>query len=195
MAGGFRSRQTISVHVTGRAFTGPDIERNTLPAPGIDFESAGRRRSRSSSPAPRPSLPDSRETAREQRSSLRERWNGLQHFHLLVANGFTVRSDRRLHRQVAQHLEEMILNHVADGAGLIVERAAALHPEVLGHRNLHALYVVAIPERLHERICKAEDDQVVHRPLAQVMVDPEDCILFEISEQALLLRCCADARS
>jgi len=85
-----------------------------------------------------------------------------------------------------QHLEEMILNHVADGASLVVERPAALHPEVLGHCNLHALYVIAVPEGLHEGIGKSEDHQVVHRPLAQVVVDPEDIFFFEIPEQYLV---------
>ena len=32
----------------------------------------------------------------------------------------------------------MVLDHVADGPGLLVERAAALHAEVLGHRHLDA---------------------------------------------------------
>ena len=33
---------------------------------------------------------------------------------------------------------------------------------------------------------KAEDHQVVHRPLTQVVVDPEDVFLFEIPEQYLV---------
>ena len=71
----------------------------------------------------------------------------------------------------------MILDHVADRAGLIVESAAALDAEVFRHGDLHALDVVAVPERLQERVGEAEDEHVVHRPLAEVVVDAEDAAL------------------
>ena len=69
---------------------------------------------------------------------------------------------------------------------LVVERPAAFHSEVLGHRNLHALYVIAVPEGLHEGIGEAENHQVVHRPLAQIVVDPEDVLFLEIPEYHLI---------
>ena len=34
-----------------------------------------------------------------------------------------------------------------------------------------------------ERICEAEGDHVIHRPLAQIVVDPENCTLVELSEK------------
>ncbi len=77
----------------------------------------------------------------------------------------------------------MILNHVADGAGLIVECAAALDAEVFRHGDLHALDMVAVPERLEERIREAEVDHVLHGPLPEVMVDAEDRRFGKGSEQ------------
>ena len=74
----------------------------------------------------------------------------------------------------------MVLNHVADGAGLVVERAAALHAEILRHGDLNALDVLAVPERFQERVGEAEEDHVVHRPLAEVVVDAEDVIFVEV---------------
>ena len=68
----------------------------------------------------------------------------------------------------------MVLDHIANGAGLIVESAATLHAEILRHRDLHALDVIAIPEWLHERVGESEDDHVVHRPLAEIVVDAKD---------------------
>ena len=68
----------------------------------------------------------------------------------------------------------MVLDHVANGAGLIVESAAPFHAKVFRHGDLHAFDVVAIPERLHEGVGKPEDHHVVHRPLAQVVVDAKD---------------------
>src|SRR5262249_37703659 len=56
-------------------------------------------------------------------------------------------------------------------------------PELLRHGDLNALDVVAVPERLQERIRKAEVDNVVHRPLAEVMVDAKNRRLGESREQ------------
>src|SRR5438132_11848991 len=78
----------------------------------------------------------------------------LEDLHLLVADGFAVWPDRRLHRQVAQDLEQMILDDVAHGARLVVGHAPALNSELFGHRDLHALDVIAVPERLKEGVRK-----------------------------------------
>ena len=107
----------------------------------------------------------------------------LEDLHLLVADRFAVGPDRRLHRQVAQDLEQMILDDVADGARLVVEGAPALDAEVLGHGDLHALDVIAIPERLQEGVGEAEEEHVVDRPLAEVVIDAEDRRLVEGAEQ------------
>src|SRR5262249_16058372 len=55
--------------------------------------------------------------------------------------------------------------------------APSLDAEGFGHGDLHTLDMVAIPERFQERVGEAEEEQVVHRPLAQVMVDAEDRLL------------------
>ena len=112
-----------------------------------------------------------------------ERGNGLQDFHLFVAQGLAVQSRRRLHRQIAQHLEEVVLDDVANGARRVVEGAAALDAEVLRHRDLHALDVSPIPERLQDRIREASEQHVVNGPLSEVVVDPEDVRLDERAEQ------------
>ena len=84
----------------------------------------------------------------------------------------------------------MVLDHVANGAGLIVETAAAFDAEIFRHGDLHALDVVAIPERLHERVGEAEDHHVVDRPLAEIMVDAKDGGLGEdcVQDPVELLR-------
>jgi hypothetical protein len=43
--------------------------------------------------------------------------------------------------------------------------------------------VIAIPERLEERVREAEEEHVVHRPLPEVVVDPKDRRLVEGSQQ------------
>src|SRR5215831_8524447 len=77
----------------------------------------------------------------------------------------------------------MVLNDVANRACFIVERAPALDAEVLCHRDLHAFDVLAVPERLQERILEAKEDHVMHRLLSQVMVDAEDRLLVKGREQ------------
>src|SRR4029077_10502197 len=77
----------------------------------------------------------------------------------------------------------MILNHIADCAGLIIERASALNSKVLRHSNLYALDLIAVPERFQNRILEADEDHVVHRPFSQVMIDAEDVLLIEGAEK------------
>src|SRR5262249_32196409 len=80
-------------------------------------------------------------------------------------------------------LKQMVLHHIANRARLIVEGAATLDPEIFRHGNLHALDMVAVPERLQERIRKAEIANVMNRPLPEIMVDAENRRLLKSREQ------------
>src|SRR5271155_1297978 len=80
----------------------------------------------------------------------------------------------------------MVLDDVADRSGLIVEAAAALDAEIFRHGDLHALDVVAVPERLHEGVGETEDDHIVYWPLPQVMVDSENRGFVEFSKKDLI---------
>ena len=73
----------------------------------------------------------------------------------------------------------MVLDDVARDARLLVELAAPLDADVLGDGDLHVVDVLAAPERLEERVGEAEDEQVLHRLLAEVVVDAEDLRLVE----------------
>src|SRR5690349_5370973 len=80
----------------------------------------------------------------------------------------------------------MILDHVAYRADALVKVPASLHAEILRHRDLHTLDKVAVPERFDKRVRKAEDEQVVHRPLTQVVVDSKDRLLVEAAMKDLI---------
>ena len=71
-------------------------------------------------------------------------------------------------------------------AGLLVERAAALDAEVLGHRDLDVVDVAPVPERLEDAVAEAEDEQVADRLLAQVVVDAVDLRLVEDADQGVV---------
>ena len=68
----------------------------------------------------------------------------------------------------------MVLDHVPDGPRLFVEAAPLFDPEILGHGDLDAAHVVPIPDGLQKRIGEAGVGDVLHRLLAQEVVDAED---------------------
>ena len=80
---------------------------------------------------------------------------------------------------IGHELERVVLHDVAQRAGLVVELAAALDADRLGHRDLHAVDVAAVPDRLEQAVAEAEDGEVLDRLLAEVMVDPIDLVLVE----------------
>ena len=87
--------------------------------------------------------------------------------------------DRRLHRQQRHDLQQVVLEHVADRPDGVVERAAALDADRLGHRDLHTAHVAAVPDRFEQRVGEAEHEEVLDGLLAEVVVDAEDVRLGE----------------
>ncbi len=73
----------------------------------------------------------------------------------------------------------MVLEDVARRPGLLVERAAVLDADRLGHRDLHVVDVAPVPERLEDAVAEPEDQQVPDGLLAQVVVDAIDLRLAE----------------
>src|SRR5579864_125850 len=80
----------------------------------------------------------------------------------------------------------MVLNDIADGSGHIVKSPAALNSEILRHVDLHALDIVAVPECFRERIRESKDQHVVHRPLAEEVIDAENTGFIEDGEKNLV---------
>ena len=102
-----------------------------------------------------------------------------QDLDLLVAQRVGVEARRRLHRDEADELHQVVLEEVPDRPGLLVERAAGLDPDRLGHGDLHVVDIAAVPDRLEDAVAEPEDEQVPDRLLAQVVVDPVDLLLAE----------------
>ena len=74
----------------------------------------------------------------------------LQHLELLVADGLAVDVGRRLHRDQAEQLQQVVLHHVAQRAGLVVVVAAVADAERLGDGDLHVVDPAGVPQRLEE---------------------------------------------
>ena len=102
---------------------------------------------------------------------------------LRLADGAGIERRRRLHADVGQHLHEVVLEHVADDAGVVVILAPRLHAHRLGRRDLDVVHVRGVPERLEHRVGQAEGEQVLHRLLPEVVVDPIDLLLPPPCEQ------------
>jgi len=95
----------------------------------------------------------------------------------------SVSSRAGVHRENRKDLEQVILYYVADGAGLLIERAPALDPKVLRHRDLDTLDMVAIPQGFEHCIAETEVHHIMHGTLAEEMVQTEDGLFFESPKQ------------
>ena len=83
----------------------------------------------------------------------------------------------------------MIDHDVAQRPDRIVEVAAVLDPEVLGHRDLDGRDVVPVPDRLQHGVREPQVDDLLGPHLAEVVVDPEELglvhVLVELFRQSV----------
>src|ERR1019366_3382409 len=90
-----------------------------------------------------------------------KRRNRPEDLDLLVAHRVGIHGGGRLHGQKRDHLQHVVLNYVADGPRFLVKLATALHAKGLGHGDLHAVDVIAVPDGLQKAIGETEDDEVL----------------------------------
>ena len=80
----------------------------------------------------------------------------------------------------------MVLHHVACRACCIIEVAATFDAQLLGDGNLHMPDATTPPEWLEQHIAETQRHQVLHRFLAQIMIDAIDLMFFEHSRNGLI---------
>ena len=118
------------------------------------------------------------------RQVFKRKWlDGAQHFDLFVAHAVGVERGRRFHRHEREHLQHVILKHVAQLPGLLVISGAMLHAERLRHRDLHVVNILPIPNRLENRVRKAEHQNILHRHFAEIVVNPINLRLSQRARQ------------
>lgn len=88
---------------------------------------------------------------------------------LLGGEVLGVERDRLLHGREGQELQQVVLDDVARGADPVVVPGAAADADVLGHRDLHVVDVVRVPDRLEHLVGEPEGQQVLDRLLAEVV--------------------------
>ena len=103
-----------------------------------------------------------------------QRCHRVEHLHLLVADIFRLERDRRLHADERQHLEHVVLNHVAKRTRAIVVRAPRANPLCLRDRHLDVIDVSPVPDRLEDPVGEPERQDVLDGLLSEIVIDAID---------------------
>ena len=82
----------------------------------------------------------------------------------------------------------MVGHHVTQRARFIVVAAALLHADGFGNRDLHVIYIAAVPDRLENAIGKSKCQDVLNGFFAEVVINAIDLILAGNLEK-LLVQC------
>ena len=73
----------------------------------------------------------------------------------------------------------MVLNDIPQDSVLIKVRGARSDADILAHRYLNVVDVLAIPQRLKDTVRESEYEDVLNRLLSKVVVDSVDLLLRE----------------
>ena len=106
--------------------------------------------------------------------------DGAEHGELGVLERLGVAAGGGLHGRDGDDLHEVVDDDVAQRADGVVEVAAVLDPEALGHRDLDAVEVVPVPDRLEHRVGEPEVEELLEAHLPEEVVDPVDLRLVEV---------------
>ena len=77
----------------------------------------------------------------------------------------------------------MVLDHVAHYPGAIIIASACANAFGLRHGDLHVINIVAVPDGFKARIGKAEDQHILDRLFAQVMIDTVELLFAHNGEE------------
>ena len=100
----------------------------------------------------------------------------VQYLHFLVAQRLGLKSVGRFHRHQGQQLQNVVLEHIPQDAGLVVIVGPVGNVNRLGNRYLHVVNIISVPNRFENGIGKAEHQQILDRLFTQVVVDAEHLV-------------------
>lgn len=80
----------------------------------------------------------------------------------------------------------MVLHDIADDAKLVKVATTTLGAEWFLECDLNVVDVVSVPGGAEERIAEAQDKNVLHHLLAQIVIDAEDLLLPPVGLKRLL---------
>ena len=96
-----------------------------------------------------------------------------EHLDLFIPNRIGTQIRRRFHRDQAEQLQQMILDHVTQCPRPFVIARTILNAELFTRCDLYMVDVAFVPEMFKERVSKTQDHDILSRFFAQKMVDPE----------------------
>ena len=112
---------------------------------------------------------------------LAERAQRFQHLQLFVTYRVGAQVGRRFHRHDTEQLQQVVLHHVAQRAGAVVEIATGADAQVFRDGDLYVVNPLAAPQRFEQRVGKADGQQVLYRLLTQVVVDTVQLLFLEVA--------------
>ena len=80
----------------------------------------------------------------------------------------------------------MVLYHIAQLTDAIVVSPSPFNADLFSNRDLHVVNATLIPLGIDKPVSKPQHQQVLHRLLTQVMVNPVNVALVEKASQGLI---------
>ena len=102
-----------------------------------------------------------------------------QHFHLGIAHDVGIERVGWLHRDETEQLQQVILNHVPQGAGFFIITGPRPDAFRFADGNLDVVDIFVVPDRLENAVGEPDDHEVLDGLFAQIMIDPENLRLVE----------------
>ena len=99
-----------------------------------------------------------------------------------------VEGHRRLERDEAEELEEVVLHHVPKRAGLFVVGAARLDADRLRDGDLDLGDVAPVPQGLEDAVGEPKHQEILDGLLAEIVIDPVDLLLAKDPAEAAIER-------
>src|SRR6478736_8137436 len=109
-----------------------------------------------------------------------ERAQGGHHPVLRIQPGVHTGAVRRVSHDAGQHLQHVVLHDIAYRPGPVVEPTSVGNVEGLGHRDLDALDVGPVEQRLQDGIGEAREQHIVEWVETEPVVDAIDVVLGEV---------------
>ena len=109
-----------------------------------------------------------------------DRCQRLEHLHLLIADAVGGQIARRVHGDQAEQLQQMVLDHVTQLAGLVEIAPASFDADRFGHGDFYMGDMMLVPLRLEQAIGEAQRYEVLYRFLAQIVIDAIDATLGKV---------------
>ena len=110
-----------------------------------------------------------------------QRTKGLVDLDHLVTETILVKLGRWFHGSNSKQLHQMVLYHIAQSSRPVIISSASTYTHIFHRSDFYIIYIVTIPYRFVNSTSKTGHHNILHRFLAQKMIDAVDILFFKIS--------------